>query len=191
MSIKIKIDKDQQSDQPQKPQDKKIAVPDIKINLEIRKTLTGDLVITDHPDVDIVYMAKDKKVVAFAKENYSDDVYDTQDRMFKFLAKKGIVDRASVQSGNVYGSMEAIVPDSDYNEAQHCLLVISKFIDEEKPYYTFEREYQKNLEKRLADPLPDESTEWNPEKYHDEEKGSIRSDRHGLHGIASVYRLEE
>ena len=78
MTVKIKIDKDKGADnreqQPKAPQ-----VPDVKIELELRKTLAGDLVITDHPDVDIVYLVKDKKIVAFAKENYSDDIYDTQD----------------------------------------------------------------------------------------------------------------
>tara|TARA_A100001515_G_C4557340_1_gene205418 strand:+ start:32 stop:607 length:576 start_codon:yes stop_codon:yes gene_type:complete len=191
MTIKIKIDKDKKPGDQRQPEKKPFSVPDIKIELELRKTLSGDLLITDHPDVDIVLMTKEKKIIAFAKENYSDDIYDTQDRLFKFLAKKGLIDRSSVQAGNVYGSMEASVPDSEYNEVQHSLLVISKFIEEEKPYYTFEREYEKQVEKRLSDPLPDESTEWNPEKYHDEEKGSIRSDRHGLHGIASIYRLEE
>ena len=191
MTIKIKIDKDKKPGDQRQPEKKPFSVPDIKIELELRKTLSGDLLITDHPDVDIVLMTKEKKIIAFAKENYSDDIYDTQDRLFKFLAKKGLIDRSSVQAGNVYGSMEASVPDSEYNEVQHSLLVISKFMEEEKPYYTFEREYEKQVEKRLSDPLPDESTEWNPEKYHDEEKGSIRSDRHGLHGIASIYRLEE
>ena len=191
MTIKIKIDKDKDAASPEEQQPKAPQVPDIKIELELRKTLAGDLVVTDHPDIDIVYLVKDKKIVAFAKENYSDDIYDTQDRLFRFMANKGVIDRGSVQAGNVYGSMEAIVPNTDYDEVQHCLLVISKFIEEEKPYYTFEREYQKQIEKRLSDPLPDETTEWNPEKYHDEKKGSIRTDRHGMYGIASVYRLEE
>ena len=62
--------------------------------------------VFDHADIDIVMSPTTNKIVAFAKETMSDLVYGAQDRLFSFLSKKGIVDRATIQAGNVYGSME-------------------------------------------------------------------------------------
>ena len=87
--------------------------PEKKITLELnaRKTLDGDLVVRDHPDVDVVIMPKKMKVVAFPKDSLTEETYQTQTKMFDFLMKRGVVTRDSVQGGNVFGSMEAkIVP---------------------------------------------------------------------------------
>jgi len=126
-----------------------------------------------------------------SKEEFNDDVYDTQDRFFKFLAKKGVIERDTIQGGTAYGALEANIPQTQYNEVHHILLAISKFIEEEKPYYTFEKQYEKELEKQLTEPLPDESTEWDPDKYHDSEKGTRVKDPYHYYGISSIYRLEE
>ena len=66
--------------------------------------------IYDHPDVDIVLSMSNKKIVVFPKEVVDDIVYDTQNRFFRFLRKKGIINPETVRAGNVYGSMEAAVP---------------------------------------------------------------------------------
>ena len=67
--------------------------PEKKITLELnaRKTLDGDLIIRDHPDIDVVIMPKKMKVVAFAKENTTEETYHTQDKMFDFLIKRGVL----------------------------------------------------------------------------------------------------
>ena len=186
MAIKITIGKPEEE-----VEEPTLEIPPVKISLELRKTLSGDLIITDHPDIDIVVAAKDKKIIAFSKEEFNDDVYDTQDRLFKFLSKKGVVDRRTIQGGSIFGALEADIPETEYNEVQHSLLAIYKFIEEEKPYYVFEKEYEKELEQRLTDPLPDESTEWDPDKYHGDAKGSRVRDPYHYYGISSVYRLEE
>ena len=186
MTIKIKIGADAEGEGPGE-----VEIDPISISLELRKTLAGDLSITDHPDVDIVVMPKKAKIVAFSKEEFNDDVYDTQDRFFKFLAKKGVIERDTIQGGTAYGALEANIPQTQYNEVHHILLAISKFIEEEKPYYTFEKQYEKELEKQLTEPLPDESTEWDPDKYHDSEKGTRVKDPYHYYGISSIYRLEE
>ena len=186
MTIKIKIGKPGEEEK-----SAELEIDPIKISLELRKTLAGDLSITDHPDIDIVIMPKKARIVAFSKDEFSDDVYDTQDRFFKFMSKKGVIERESIQGGTAYGAMEAAIPETQYNEVQHILLAIFKFIEEERPYYTFERNYEKELERQLTEPLPDESTEWNPDKYHDEEKGTRVKDPYHYYGISSIYRMEE
>ena len=79
--------------------------PTFKLNA--RKTLDGDIVVRDHPDVDMVVMVQKKKIVVFSKEAPTEEVYQTQDKCFDFLSKKGVVSPESVQGGNLHGSMEA------------------------------------------------------------------------------------
>ena len=77
---------------------------DIKLN--IRKTLGNQLVVEDHPDVDIVIYPKSNKILALAKHITNEEVYDTQDRLFLLLRSEGLIEPESVRSGYVYGSME-------------------------------------------------------------------------------------
>ena len=50
------------------PEKKKEARPDaIQVSLKMRKTLDGNLMIFDHPEIDIVILPKKKKVVTFPK----------------------------------------------------------------------------------------------------------------------------
>jgi hypothetical protein len=71
----------------EKPPEKTIA----SVELQIRRTLDGDLLISDHADMDIIIMKKKKKIVAFPKDIMSEVVYGAQDRLFKYLSKKGLI----------------------------------------------------------------------------------------------------
>ena len=84
----------------------------IRLELNIRKALNGDLMIFDHGDIDIILSPGISKIVTFAKENMSDTVYGAQNRLFTFLRKKGVIVPESIQAGDVYGSMEAVILES-------------------------------------------------------------------------------
>ena len=128
MAITIKVG------QPEKQPDQiKIRVGEQKkdeptqtsVVLKARRTLDGNVMIFDHKDIDIVVMPAKKKVVTFAKELYGDHVYETQDRLFKYLANKGVVGHDTIQGGNLYSSMEATILESeDYNPVQITLFSI-------------------------------------------------------------------
>jgi hypothetical protein len=158
----------------------------IQLDLNIRKTLDGNLMILDHKDIDIVVFPKKSKVIAFAKEIMGDHVYDSQDRFFRFLTNRGVIDRESIQGGNIYSSMEASIPASEqYNMVENVVMSIGKFIEEERPYYEYERAMEDEMEKRLAEPSPEESTEFDPDR-HGDKKGSMTRARVGL---TAVYRM--
>ena len=84
-----------------------------KVELQIRKTLDGDLLITDHADLDIILMRKKKKIVSFPKDIMSEVVYGAQNRLFTFLRTKGLIKYESIQGGNIYGSMEALIQEGE------------------------------------------------------------------------------
>lgn len=147
--------------------------PQASMEMVARKSLDGNIMILDHSDIDIVVMPSSKKVLTISKGSLSEDVYDTQDRLFRYLSRKGVVDPGSVRSGNVYGSMEAAYVAESYNGSDSTEVVvfdIGKFLEEEKAYY----EFSDSHESEIADLLtkPNDATDLG-DVDQEERKGSI------------------
>ena len=110
----------------------------VRLELNARQSLAGDIMIFDHGDIDIVLSPATKKVVVFPKENMSDLVYGAQNRLMSHLIKNGILTPESVQSGAFYGALEGTIQESanpDVSGPKLALINISRFIDEERPYF--------------------------------------------------------
>ena len=151
----------------------------VSVKLNARRTIEGNVMVFDHIDIDIILMIEKKKIIAFPKETMSDVVYGAQNRLFDFMVKKGIILPETVQGGNVYGALEGAFPESKQGDtSQVVLLNISKFIDEERPYFAYDKQYQQQEIDRLVDPDDERSTELG-EIPHSDSKGSIRSGTHG------------
>tara|TARA_Y100000593_G_C4228460_1_gene295711 strand:- start:229 stop:765 length:537 start_codon:yes stop_codon:yes gene_type:complete len=165
------------------------AVEDLVFKLNARRTLNGDIIIRDHPDVDIVVMVKLKKIVAFPKDSMSEGVYQTQDKLFNHLSKKGVVSPDSVQGGSLHGSMEAkILDNKELNVISVSLVSIANFVEEEKPYFEYMDAFEKEQDKRLTAPDEEESTEYDPGR-HSDTKGTLRPIYiRSPYGISFTYR---
>ena len=147
--------------------------PPISFELNARKALNGDIMIFDHSDIDIVILTEKKKVVAFAKDIMSDIVYGAESRLFEYLRKKGIVAYDSIQGGNVYGSLEAQMLDSqDLDPIKMTLLNVSKWMDDERPYFESMKVHDEMMDDQLLEPEKEDSTELGAIP-HEDEKGSI------------------
>jgi len=145
-----------------------------KIELIIRRTMDGDYMIMDHADVDIIIMPKKMKVVAFPKDLMSDMIYGTENRMFKFLANKGLIEIGSVQAGSIYGSLEARLLKSDnFDTVKMTILNLQKWMDEERPYFEFVEKFEDMISDRFVDPNDEESTELG-EIPHGDKKGALQ-----------------
>ena len=134
----------------------------VTLELNLRKSLSGDLMIFDHGDIDIVLSTSNNKVIAFPKEVISDYVYGAQNRLFTFLRKRGIVIPESVQAGSFYGSFEAMMqtPKSEnMSAAKMTLINISEFIDEERPYFESTEAIISMTDDEFIDPDKEDSTE--------------------------------
>ena len=106
--------------------------PQASVELQARKTLEGNLLIMDHDLIDIVLQPESLKIVTFPKSQSADDVYGAQSRFFDFLSDKGVVDRQSVQGGNIFSSIEGVIPPSqDVNPLQAAVYIISQFLADE------------------------------------------------------------
>jgi len=141
--------------------------------LTTRESLNGDILIYDHKDIDIVLMQEKKKIVAFAKEILTDNVYGAESRLFEFLRKHGIIAYDSIRGGNIYGSMEAQILDSKkYDSVKSALLNIAEWFKEEKPMIEEVENHDEIMDNALLNPDDEHATELG-EVPHAEEKGSI------------------
>ena len=134
----------------------------VKLELNIRKSLSGDLMIFDHGDIDIVLSPAKNKVVAFPKETMNDLVYGAQNRLMSFLRKRGVVIPESIQAGSFYGSFEATMEtpaSEDMSAAKLTLVNISNFITEERPYFESTEAIISMTDDEFIDPDKEDSTE--------------------------------
>ena len=148
---------------------------DPRIELKARRTLSGDIMILDHEDIDIVLMLEKKKCVTFPKNEYTDKSYVAQDRMMSFLAKKGLIDRGTVVGGNVFGSLEAKILESKIKGIDHTqamLYSIEEYISGEKKFFRQSKDYDDAMLDSMLRPPPEDSTELG-DIPHAAEKGSM------------------
>jgi len=155
------------------PEEEELAPPQATRTITIRKLLDGSLIVFDHRDIDIVISPEKNKVIAFAKNETGDHIYAASSRLFDFLAKKGVIKMGTVRSGNVFGSLEGEIPETDsVDPIQVAVLVVDNFIKEERPFYDEGDEFEDKLEDRLLEPDEENSTELG-EIPHEPRKGSI------------------
>jgi len=152
----------------------KIGGPHATVELQARKALDGSLLIMDHQKIDIAIVPASMKVATFPKTTATEDVYDFQNRLLELLADRGIVDRASIQGGNVFRSLEGTIFESeDPNSLQALTYVIAEFIEVEAEHERVADQYEKDLEDMFVHPDDRDSTEYGEVPQH-AEKGSMR-----------------
>jgi len=176
MSVKINISNDEPVE---KPEEKTIKIEivekdEIEFDLNLKSALNGDLMILDHKDIDIVVQPTSKKIVTFAKEITSDAVYGAESRLLEYLRGQGVINYDSIQGGNVYGSLEGQIMDSQsHDPIKVTLLKISEWMKAEEPYITGTTAYDNLQDDALLDPENEFSTELG-EVPHEEKKGSLQ-----------------
>ena len=159
-----------------------------KVALEVRKSLDGNIMIFDHKDIDIVIIPESKKVVTFPKNEYSKHVYPSQDKLFNFLRRDGVIKYDSIKGGNIFMSMEAIIAESEeVNSIDATLYSISKFMNGEKEIFAYEDDMQQQEEDYLTEPTPEDSTPLG-EVPQEPRKGSIVPGMHP-YGLPGQYNM--
>jgi hypothetical protein len=148
--------------------------PGIKVRLDVRKTLDGNIIISDHPDIDIIIMPKSSKLMVIPKKLNSGVVYGAQDRLFNYLKDRGVIDPSSIQGGNIYASLEGAIPSApELPTVKITILNVAKWLDSEKPSIDFVDDYEDEVTADYTDPDNEYSTELG-EVPQAAEKGSIR-----------------
>mgnify|MGYP001278678435 CR=1 FL=1 len=174
-----------------KTQEVEESKPQATLSLNVRKSADGNIMIMDHTDIDVIVMPGKNKVLAIAKDNFTDDVYDSQNRLFKYLGKKGVIDLSSIRSGNVYGSLEGSYIAETFNEAdpiQTIVFGIGKFMEEEKPYFMYSSKMADEETNRVTD--PDKATSLG-DVDHEANKGNIPVDPRGGYYLYPMFEKVE
>tara|TARA_R100000664_G_scaffold33969_1_gene53059 strand:- start:1554 stop:2078 length:525 start_codon:yes stop_codon:yes gene_type:complete len=145
----------------------------VEVALDVKKSLDGNIMIFDHKDIDIVIIPEGKKVVTFPKSEYSKHVYPTQDKLFNYLRRDGVIKYDSIRGGNIFMSMEAIIAESEeVNSIDATLYSISKFMIGEREIFDYEYDMTQQEEDYLTEPTPEDSTALG-EVPQEPRKGSI------------------
>ena len=55
-----------------------------RILLKAKKTIDGNIIISDHPEMTILILSDKSKIVSLPKEELDDELYDSQKRLFDF-----------------------------------------------------------------------------------------------------------
>ena len=161
MPLKIKINKPE----PPKP-------PQAKIELQIRKTLGGNLLIMDHDKMNIVVSPKANTVTAIPKMYSGDNsnIYSYQRDLMASLEEGGVISHNMIQGGLKFGVLEAMIePASEgISGVQVALLELEKFIKKSLGEEIKADQYDKNIEDRFTDPEESETTELGDVKPEEE-----------------------
>ena len=152
----------------------KIGGPQATVELNARKALDGSLLVMDHKKIDIAVIPDKMKIVTFPKTTATEDVYDYQNRLLELLSDKGVIDRSTIQGGNIFRSLEgAVYPSKEINSLQAAVFVIAEFIKHEASAERVADEYEKELEDMYTHPDDRDSTEYGEVPQY-AEKGSMR-----------------
>jgi hypothetical protein len=147
----------------------------LKKEVNIRKTLSGDFILREHPEIDIIVMPEKSKVLVLPKEEQTDGVYKLQERLFKYMVQHGVILPESVYAGNVYGSLEGKFtqqPPGGENAPEVVIYNLANFIESEMPKFRAEKSFEDKMEKNLLKPDIESSTEFG-EVPQEPIKGSI------------------
>jgi hypothetical protein len=145
------------------------------LRLVVRKTINGNIIVKDHNLMDIYIIPSRRKILSVPKDEVNDDLYNAQQRLFKFAGNKGVIDINSVQSGSIYGSIECLILNNDGEDGdfvQIALFTIGRYLEEEKKMRALLDSYYEELDDMWTDPDFEDSTELG-EVPHADKQGSM------------------
>ena len=129
------------------------------VSLQVKKTLDGNLLISDHQYLDILVNPSENKIITMPKPGVDRDVYDYQKDLMYDLFKGGVTDASAPRGGPVFGMVETTYPaESDVDPLQAILFRISEYLTKIQDSEQVAQEYDENVEDRFTDPNAKDST---------------------------------
>ena len=147
-----------------------------KVVLDINKTISGNIIINDSPDYEIMINPKNRKIITFPKGTFSDGNENDQLEFFNFLRRQSAIKHDSVQGGYVFGSYDALYPEGEEeNSLNYLLYCISEFFKVKLPELKKKQDYLEKRKQFIYEPDDENSTDLG-DVPHEERKGSIHHD---------------
>ncbi len=150
--------------------------PQATVALQLVKTLSGNIIVKDHPYLDIVIDPTKNKIIAFPKPMVERDVYPYQEELFYDLFRKGLISEPDGEATQTFGGMESDYPatsKTDVDPLQAILFQLDKILNDVKSSELEADEYDENIEDRFTDPQEGEYTPYGKiPPYQDTPEGS-------------------
>ena len=141
------------------PTEKQPKEPQASVPLQIKKTLGGNLLINDHPYLDIVINPAQGKISTLPKPDAEKDVFDYQQELFYGLFKSGITNSDAPEGAAGFGIVEISYPkEGAVNTLQSLLYALSRIINKSRSEDQVADAYDKHIEDRFTDPTDEDST---------------------------------
>lgn len=133
----------------------------LKVKLNIRKTLDNNIVIYDHPLIDIILIPSKNKIFTVPKDSANSDSYPAQNRYFNFLDRKGVLVKGTIRSGAILNSLESFYPpNQEVDVLQVILLLTKRFLEKELEFINISKNYEENVEDMYVNPDEEDTTEF-------------------------------
>ena len=167
--------------------------PQATISIKVKKTLDGNLIISDHSKLDIVVIPSEGRIMAMAKPYAGDNIYEYQRDLLDSLIAGGVVSLETVQGAPMFGVLEAtfnIPPEDDVDPVQVVLLEIERFVKESSALDARAEEYDQDIEDRFTDPNTEDSTELGEIKPEEEDpyrKARVQDPTYTFVGYGYLY----
>jgi hypothetical protein len=150
MTIKIKL-----------PSVERPPPPQAQVELQVKKTLEGNLLISDHDHMDIVVVPAANKILTLPKPMAEKDIYEYQRDFMYSLFKGGLINADAAQGGPRFGIIEAqYAAEGSVDPLQSLLLQIESWIQKSQAQMLGAIDYNEDIEDHFVDPTDKDSTEY-------------------------------
>jgi len=134
----------------------------VEKDVQISKTLGGDYLMKEHPEVNIVIIPSKQKFIVLPKDRQNQYVYNLQEKIMKFMADRGVISHDAISGGNIFGAIQATYPQQapgGEDPLQVVIYNLADFIEQERPSIAYAKAYEDEMEKQLLAPDVEATTE--------------------------------
>lgn len=137
-----------------------VEAPQATVKLKARKSLEGNIIISDHQLMDLVVVPAKNKVLIVPRPGFGQETYYKQKDFYNSLSRRGVFS-GPLEGGTVHGVYEAKLGVSeDLSSIQVALLEIERYFKQEAVEEGFGEDYDSELEDKFINPDDKESTEY-------------------------------
>jgi len=136
-----------------------VEAPQATVKLKARKSLDGNIIISDHQLMDLVLMPAKNKVLIIPHPGFGQETYYKQKDFYNALSKRGVFS-GPLEGGNVHGVYEAKLGVSEeLSSTQVALLEIERYLKQEAVEEGFGEDFDNEIEDRFINPDDENSTD--------------------------------
>ena len=136
-----------------------VAAPQATVKLKARKSLAGNIIISDHQLMDLVLVPAKNKVLIVPRPGFGQETYYKQKDFYTALSRRGVFS-GPLEGGSIHGVFEAKLGISEeLSSVQVALLEIERYFKQEAVEEGFGEDFDAELEDKFINPDDEGSTE--------------------------------